>query len=33
MAPKKTCKLVHETMVEEPTLDLDAPSETIKEEE
>jgi tRNA G26 N,N-dimethylase Trm1 len=33
MAPKKTCKLVQETMVEEPTQDLDVPSKAIKEEE
>ncbi len=33
MAPKKTCKLVQETMVEEPTQDLDVPFEAIREEE
>jgi hypothetical protein len=33
MAPKKTCKPVQETMVEEPTQDLNVPSEVIKEEE
>ncbi len=33
MAPKKTRKPVQETMVEEPTQDLDVPSEAIREEE
>jgi hypothetical protein len=33
MAPKKTRKLVQETMVEKPTQDLDVPSEAIREEE
>jgi hypothetical protein len=33
MTPKKTRKLIHETMVEKPTQDLNVPSETIKEEE
>jgi hypothetical protein len=33
MAPKKTRKLVQETMVEEPTQDLDVPSKAIREEE
>jgi transcription elongation factor Elf1 len=33
MPPKRTCKLVHETTVEEPTQDLNVPSETLKEEE
>jgi hypothetical protein len=33
MAPKKTRKLVQETMVEEPTLDLDGSPEAIREEE
>jgi hypothetical protein len=33
MAPKMTCKLIHETMVEEPTQDLDVPFEAIREEE
>jgi len=33
MAPKKSCKLVQKTMVEEPTQDLDVPFKTIKEEE
>jgi hypothetical protein len=33
MAPKKTCKPVQETMVEEPIQDLDVPSDVIKEEE
>jgi hypothetical protein len=33
MAPKKTCKSMQETLVEEPTLDLDVPSKTISEEE
>jgi hypothetical protein len=33
MAPKKTRKLVQETMVEEPTQDLDVPPKTIREEE
>jgi hypothetical protein len=32
MTPKKTHKLIQETMVEEPTQDLDVPFETIKEE-
>jgi hypothetical protein len=32
MALKRTRKLVHETMVEKPTEDLDVPSETIREE-
>jgi hypothetical protein len=33
MASKKTHKPVQETMVEEPTQDLEVPSEAIKEEE
>jgi hypothetical protein len=33
MAPKKTRKLVQETIVEEPTQDLDVPFEGIREEE
>jgi hypothetical protein len=33
MAPKKTRKLVQETVVEEPTQDLDVPPEAIREEE
>ncbi len=33
MAPKKTRKPVHETMVENPTQDLDVPFKAIKEEE
>ncbi len=33
MAPKKTRKLVQETMVEEPTQDLDVPPKAIREEE
>jgi hypothetical protein len=33
MAPKRTCKLVQEAMVEKPTQDLDVPSEAIREEE
>ncbi len=33
MALKRTHKPVQKTMVEEPTQDLDVPSETIKEEE
>jgi hypothetical protein len=33
MASKKTRKPVHETMVEEPTQDLDVPFEAIREEE
>jgi hypothetical protein len=33
MAPKRTRKLIHETMVEEPTQGLDVPSETMTEEE
>jgi hypothetical protein len=33
MAPKKTRKLLQETMVEEPTQDLNVPSEAIREEE
>jgi hypothetical protein len=33
MTPKRTHKLIHETMVEEPPQDLNVPSETIKEEE
>jgi hypothetical protein len=32
MALKKTRKLVHETMVEEPTKNFDVQSETIREE-
>jgi hypothetical protein len=32
MAPKRTRKLVQETMVEEPTQDLDVPFEAIREE-
>ncbi len=33
MAPKKTYKPVQETMVEEPTHDLNVPFEAIREEE
>jgi hypothetical protein len=33
MALKKTHKLVHETMVEKPTQDLNVPFEAIREEE
>jgi hypothetical protein len=33
MAPKKTCKVVQDTVVEEPTQDLDVPSEAMREEE
>jgi hypothetical protein len=33
MALKRTCKLVQETMVAEPTKDLDVPFEAIREEE
>jgi hypothetical protein len=33
MAPKRTHKLVRETMVEEPTQDLNVPSKAIREEE
>ncbi len=33
MAPKKTRKPIHETMVEEPTEDFDVPFEAIREEE
>jgi quercetin dioxygenase-like cupin family protein len=33
MAPKKTQKAIQETMVEEPTQDLEVPFEAIKEEE
>jgi hypothetical protein len=33
MAPKKSHKPIHESIVEEPTQDLDVPFETIKEEE
>jgi hypothetical protein len=33
MAPKKTHKLVQETVVEEPTQDQDVPPEAIREEE
>jgi len=33
MAPKRTHKLIQETMVEEPTQDLDVPSEVVREEE
>jgi len=33
MAPKKTRKLAQETMVEEPTQDLDVPPKSIREEE
>jgi hypothetical protein len=33
MAPKKTHKLVQETVVEEPTQNLDVPTEAIREEE
>jgi hypothetical protein len=33
MAPKKTCKLVQKTVVEEPTQDLDVPPKAIREEE
>jgi hypothetical protein len=31
MAPKKTRKLVHETIMEEPIEDLDVPSKAIRE--
>jgi hypothetical protein len=33
MTLKRTCKLIQETLVEEPTQDLDVPFETIKGEE
>jgi hypothetical protein len=33
MRLKRTCKLVKETMVEEPTQDLDVPSEAIRDDE
>jgi len=33
MAPKRTHKLIHETMVGEPTRNLDVPFEIIREEE
>jgi len=33
MAPKRNRKPVQETMVEEPTQDLEVPSEVIREEE
>jgi hypothetical protein len=33
MAPKRTCKLIQETKVEEPTQDLDVPSKAVREEE
>jgi hypothetical protein len=33
MTPKRTRKLVQETVVEEPTQDLEAPPEAMKEEE
>jgi hypothetical protein len=33
MAPKKTRKLVEETVVEEPTQDLQVPPEAMREEE
>ncbi len=33
MAPKKTRKLVQETVVEEPTQDLDVPPSWLREEE
>jgi hypothetical protein len=33
MAPKRTCKPIQETMVEEPTQDFKIPSEVIREEE
>ncbi len=33
MAPKKTRKPIQETMVEEPTQDLEVPFEAIREEE
>jgi len=33
MAPKKTSKPVQETMVEEPTQDLDVPSKAIREKD
>jgi hypothetical protein len=33
MAPKKICKVVQETMVEEPTQDLDVPPQAIRGEE
>jgi hypothetical protein len=33
MALKRTHKPIHETMVEEPTHDLDVPFKTIREEE
>jgi len=33
MSPKKTRKSIQETMVEEPTQDLDVPLEATREEE
>jgi hypothetical protein len=33
MAPKKSHKPIQKTMVEEPTQDLNVPSEVIREEE
>jgi hypothetical protein len=33
MAPKKTRKLIQETMMEEPTQDREVPPEVIREEE
>jgi hypothetical protein len=33
MAPKRTRKLVHETMVEKPTQGLNVPSKAIRKEE
>jgi hypothetical protein len=33
MAPKRTHKPIHETMVEEPTQDREVPFEAIREEE
>jgi hypothetical protein len=33
MAPKKTCKVVQETMVEEPTQDPGVPPQAIRGEE
>jgi hypothetical protein len=33
MAPKRTHKLAHETMVEDPTQDLNVPSKAIRKEE
>jgi hypothetical protein len=33
MAPKRIRKPIHDTIVEEPTHDLNVPSKTIREEE